>query len=106
MSNVITAYYKTTDGRTFDDRTTAENHQFDLDFKPDYWWLPRDLRCEAQNDNHHVNAKPLTTHEIARLLLDKPEMFAVTCEGFSITHISTNARDGVVRAKFGETVGP
>ncbi len=97
--------YGTSDGKKFDDRKEAEEHQFDLDFTPDRWWLPKDLRCEAQYDNHHHNAKQLSTHELAQLLIKHPDMPALTCEGFGIDCIITSARDGVVRAKFGETVG-
>ncbi len=97
--------YRTTDGFVFDDKSLADSHQFDIDHKQEIWWIPSNLRCEPQYDNPALNAKPMSTHELARLLLDHPEMSARTHDGMKIDRVTTEAYGGKLHAKIGEACG-
>lgn len=94
--------YRTTDGQRFDDKAAADKRQFDIDYVQEIWWTPNNLRCEAQYDNHQLNAKPMTTHELARLLLEHPDMPAKTYEGMGIDRVGTYAQGGKAIARIGE----
>jgi hypothetical protein len=100
----IQTEYRTTDGKLYALKPIAEKHQFDLDYKPEIWWTPNNLRCEAQYDNHELNAKPMTTHELARLLLDHPELMLKTHEGMKVDRVTTRAEFGVAYAILGEAL--
>lgn len=94
--------YRTSDDRLFGTKSDAENHQFDLDHEENIWWLPSNLKCEAQYDDHHHNAKPLSTHELAQLLLAHPDMIAMTYDGMRIDRVKTAAHGGKMYAQIGE----
>lgn len=94
--------YRTTDGFLFDEKSLADSHQFDIDHKEELWWIPSNLRCEAPYDTEQYNAKPMSTHELARLLLEHPEMSARTHDGMKIDRVTTEAYGGKLHAKIGE----
>lgn len=94
--------YRTTDAKVFNEKGDADKHQFDLDHKEQIWWTPSNLRCEAQYDNHTLNAKPMSTHDLARLLLDNPDLPAVTPQLMKIDRVVTFAQNGKEYARIGE----
>lgn len=98
--------YRTTDGAVFNEKVDAENHQFDLAYKEQILWIPNNLRCEAPLDNHDYNAKPLTTHELARMLLEHPEAGVRTHQGMAVDRVKLYARGGKVFAMIGEPSPP
>lgn len=103
LTGVLTEIsYRTTDGQVFRDKVLAEEHQFDISHKEEIWWIPSNLRCEPQYDNETLNAKPMSTHELARLLLDHPDIAAKTHEGMEIDRVRTTARGGKEIAIIGE----